>query len=594
MSARLVHLQAKYAKPLWGQEIEMKPKTLKGRVSHHRQHPDEIASMWQASRFGKKIFPNFDEVPLILWDAGQPPPDGRPIHLWERDNFVVGTANSVADEHSLNREKRRVHCAATLTARLLGIQDDPALQEILAELVRNDRHGHRTVWDLESICWALYFDGVTELEVEKIMFEWFDSVYAAQQRKLKGEPAPLLIGRPSLNDYIREFIVAEYSYRGEDGDRDAARRAPSAYEAAKAFGVELWEEVSKILDLEDRQHTKGAATLLDIHSYVENMHALGFDEKHVRGRVFRLLLAKRQEQRMFMSALDEVHPNAASPTVSFVQLYRSKINPGEFVRLDVRAGLREEALKNMIINERHKLLWEIAVVQSDNIVAHKAVRHYYKTRLTIPGSDPAKPLSMEVRPHIILLRKPTRHVTVFLNAVPYQPVILRIRKEEYRRGSTPNVFISDSKLMQDGNIREEPLWCVSDGNQLLNSSLTAPGVPATRLSLERIIDCIIGGLRYLHLKSMEHLAVRPQHDRQRQNRRPKHNKDRNEAKFSKPAHKPVPETTAMAQALSKAGVRTPAASDMVDLPDDTINQIVDGLMESTREAHSAQPRVRKP
>jgi hypothetical protein len=82
----------------------MQPIILKGRVSHHWQHPDEIASMWLVSRFGKSLYPNFDEVPLILWDAGQDPPDGRSIEEWERKYFVVGTAKAKRDEHGLNRD----------------------------------------------------------------------------------------------------------------------------------------------------------------------------------------------------------------------------------------------------------------------------------------------------------------------------------------------------------------------------------------------------------------------------------------------------------------------------------------------------------
>jgi hypothetical protein len=495
------------------------PRPVKGRVTHHWQHLDEIGAMFLAMYFGEHLFPGIMTAPLIKWDAGQPPPDGRTVAEWEKDHFIAGTAGSILDEHQLSRHEREQHCAATLTAELLGLPGKPQyahLKPLLDELVKNDRLGHRTVWDAFSICWALYYAGISEEQAETFFLGWFSSIYNNSLQGYTTKTTALRPGQPSLNDYLREFIVENYRYRGSEADVTKAHRSETARGAAEALGVAEWKEVAHLLKLENRLHTYGAATLLDIHSYVEAMALANHPETTIRSWVYLVLGAKINEQRLFQAAVDEVKSDAENPAVNFVFLFRDETNRDRLVRVNSGARERDSVLTSWVVNRKHRLVHEIAIVESANFMAHKAVRHLYKTTLTVPA-DPANPKSkarsVEATPDLIVLRKPTRHIAVFINdsGIAGRPLIRRIREAEYRKGPNANKSLDRSVLGGEYNIAEVPEWCwFPEGNQFLNSSLTAPNVAATRLSLETVVDLLIDGLRYLFTEPWKHKG-RPQY-----------------------------------------------------------------------------------
>jgi len=514
-------------------------------ISHKRQHPDEIAGgKWMASK-RPDLLPGIETARRQFWDAGTTKtPDGRPIADWEKDSWIVGTGGGSMDEHVLPKNLRSQHCAATLAARRLGFDKDPAMKPILEALLRNDRKGHRSVWDAPSAVWALHLDGVPELEVEAFFCEWLDAAYAASQKKVAGQPLPRPVGRPDLNGYIRMFVIQEYGYNITDERQlEHARIAPSAYDAALHLGVAGWDEVGQLLKLEDRKHVFGAATLFDIHTYVEHMHAAGHPEEHVRERVFQLLTSKRNEQRMFMAAFDDVHPNRdtllrnrgqepeGSHPVRFFQLWKGL--DGKITEISCSGPERAGILETWRIKRNARLLREVAEVWSDNPLAHKAVRNAYKTTLTLPAreGDPAdaKPRKVELMPDIIVLMKPKGHVAIFFSEVPARPMVKAIRKMEYFAGPGRNVPIDDGRFLEPYNIPEEPCWCwFEEANQLLNGSLTAPGVPPTRVR-HRIVPRIMGILKYIAEETWKKPApqgAKPQEKGDDRGRRNDRNRDR--------------------------------------------------------------------
>ena len=444
-------------------------------ISHHLMHPDEFGAWWLAVRFGRDVLLGIEDAPLVLWDAGAPPPDGRSIEEWEKHNLVLGTGLGLHDEHGLSREVRKGHCAATLLAKGLCLRGNPAIEHILTHLVANDRKGHRTKFDIASITWALYYDGATELEVKDILFEMFDATFKAKMREVNGELPFRLPDRPTLNDYIREWLVDRYTWRADTEETlKRARAAETALDAATILGIEKWDMVGDVLMLAERKHDAGAATPFDLQTQVGYLHA-GQPESRVRDIVFRVLDAKRGEQILFMTAVDEVHPNKGDGTM-FVQLWQPNSRP-EPITISCKGSEREARIAEWT-EKNHRLLNEICVVMSGNPKAHAAARSVF-------------------HPDIIVLRKPDRHVTIFFGSVPPKPCVWRIREEECKRSDT-GVIPPREVLLRDGNIKEEPLWCYfEEGSMMLNGSLTAPGIPATRLSVEKIITAIVVGLKYL-------------------------------------------------------------------------------------------------
>lgn len=127
-------------------------------ASHFRHHFDEGLAIWELRRFGRKMFPGVEEAEIVIWDAGSTTPDGRSTEEYEADGWLlVGVGGSRFDEHaSAGNGRREGECAATLVAKELGVEGDPALKRILKFALRGDTKAASHPFDLARVMWVLH------------------------------------------------------------------------------------------------------------------------------------------------------------------------------------------------------------------------------------------------------------------------------------------------------------------------------------------------------------------------------------------------------------------------------------------------------
>lgn len=144
---RLKQWQSMIAKIPKGNEVDWL-------ITHNRPHPDEIVMIWLAGTFpnddyfrGVRDFLNMRKIENInLADI--------PLHIrsktglfenrdwlsnWKHGIRLLGTGGGVLDEHVMaGQERVQGESGATLMARLLGVNKDPALRSLLNYIFQND------------------------------------------------------------------------------------------------------------------------------------------------------------------------------------------------------------------------------------------------------------------------------------------------------------------------------------------------------------------------------------------------------------------------------------------------------------------------
>jgi hypothetical protein len=91
----------------------------------------------------------------------------------------------------------------------------------------------------------------------------------------------------------------------------------------------------------------------------------------VRERVFRILNAKRTDQRLFLAAYDEVHPNAKPCNVRFVQLWKDPASP-QLVQVKC-AGPERDGIIGAWFKRGCDLIYEL--VRRVRLAEHKKSPH---------------------------------------------------------------------------------------------------------------------------------------------------------------------------------------------------------------------------
>ncbi|MBI3632091.1 MAG: hypothetical protein HY225_01450, partial [Candidatus Vogelbacteria bacterium] len=101
-------------------------------VTHRQPHWDEAVAKLLLVLFGEAFFPGVSTAKTIFWNAGSSTPDGRPALEWEAEGYIlVGVGGGRFDEHPSKTQERKKDCAATLVAKYLGVDNDPALKSLL-------------------------------------------------------------------------------------------------------------------------------------------------------------------------------------------------------------------------------------------------------------------------------------------------------------------------------------------------------------------------------------------------------------------------------------------------------------------------------
>lgn len=122
-------------------------------VTHKRPHVDEIVAIVLLKQYGRKKFPGIESAKIEFWDAGIKTPDGKDWKQYHKEGvLLVGVGASCFDEHpAALGDRKEEHCAATLVAKYLKIQEKPELEQLLRYTLTNDTKGGNNPFDLAAL-----------------------------------------------------------------------------------------------------------------------------------------------------------------------------------------------------------------------------------------------------------------------------------------------------------------------------------------------------------------------------------------------------------------------------------------------------------
>jgi len=112
-------------------------------VTHVNPHFDELVALWLLRRFGKERFPGINESKRIYIDAGSETyNDMSADEALTQGYLLLGVGGGIFDEHATDQTDRvKDECAATLVAKYLDIDTDPALGRLLKYVKTRDLSG---------------------------------------------------------------------------------------------------------------------------------------------------------------------------------------------------------------------------------------------------------------------------------------------------------------------------------------------------------------------------------------------------------------------------------------------------------------------
>lgn len=112
-------------------------KPIKVLATHYGPHLDEIAAIWLLRKFGTEEFTGVETAEIKYWDKTdikQTPEDYE-----AQGTILLGIGRGKFDEHpDVKKERKEDECCATLVAKHLGIDEEPALKEILEFVKKSD------------------------------------------------------------------------------------------------------------------------------------------------------------------------------------------------------------------------------------------------------------------------------------------------------------------------------------------------------------------------------------------------------------------------------------------------------------------------
>ena len=122
-------------------------------ITHEKPHLDEITAIWLLKRFGEVKFPGISKAEIIFWNTGGKAPDNQSAEDYEAKGvLLIGVGGGRFDEHpTATKNRKEGECAATLVAKALGINDNPALSIILKFVTDKDLKGSGTPFDLGGV-----------------------------------------------------------------------------------------------------------------------------------------------------------------------------------------------------------------------------------------------------------------------------------------------------------------------------------------------------------------------------------------------------------------------------------------------------------
>lgn len=251
-------------------------------VTHTNPHLDEIVAIWMLQRFGEERFPGISTATISYWSTGGTTPDGRSAVEYEENGvLLVGVGGGRFDEHPTNSaERKQGECAATLVAKALDIEDNPALERILKYVTQNDLQGSTHPFEVATITKILHQQHPDKAEVvinwaliaieakyyEQLQF-WTSTKEAfektAKIEEVRGPHGRMLtvVSIESDDEQIGKFARSAH---GANAAVVIQKRTSGNVQifTNKKFGVTLYD-VAQMLRLEEQRAKGGAIRTTD-------------------------------------------------------------------------------------------------------------------------------------------------------------------------------------------------------------------------------------------------------------------------------------------------------------------------------------------
>lgn len=178
-------------------------------VTHRRPHLDEIIGIWLLKKFGGKEFPGIKDAAIDFTDAGDRTPNGKSWREWHDQGYVlVGIGGGRFDEHANQvKDKKEGHCAASLIAKALEVEEMPEIQPIVKMATQNDLNGAKSIFDIGYIINLLH----AQFDDTENIIRWvnvaLDAIYQNQAE----------FWSKSREEFERSAQIEEIVWRKEDG-----------------------------------------------------------------------------------------------------------------------------------------------------------------------------------------------------------------------------------------------------------------------------------------------------------------------------------------------------------------------------------------
>ncbi len=120
-------------------------------LTHEKPHLDEIVAIWLLKKFGENEFPGVKTAEISYCS------NGGEVTKLEEGILPIGVGGSIFDEHPrLNGEKKEDECAATLVAKYLSVDEEPAMEKLLKFVLNSDLKGANNPFDLAYLVKLLH------------------------------------------------------------------------------------------------------------------------------------------------------------------------------------------------------------------------------------------------------------------------------------------------------------------------------------------------------------------------------------------------------------------------------------------------------
>lgn len=120
----------------------MQPRPIHTIAIFPKIQPDTVAAVMLLRDYGEKHFPGIAAAELVFWTAL---PHGKTAAQLEAEGTLPIDLGGGTFDHHVAEGRARADSAATLVAKHLGVDKDPALQKLLIYVKRDDLEGKGTV-----------------------------------------------------------------------------------------------------------------------------------------------------------------------------------------------------------------------------------------------------------------------------------------------------------------------------------------------------------------------------------------------------------------------------------------------------------------